>query len=95
MVMTHPDDDPDKFERGNVVRVKNVPGPRMIVVYIKNTDEGVRIGCMWFNRCNELQTAQFRPDYLAKASPWQYEKVPAVTEPEADVTTTEETDEDE
>lgn len=70
------DHDPDKFRVGDVVRVKNIVGPRMVIEHIREGATSVgaaipaQIDCVWFDRRYELMSAQFSPRLLAKASPW-------------------------
>lgn len=60
-------DNPNIFAVGDTVRVSNIVGPRMVVVKIENDV----VGCMWFDRRNEVKGFSFRPRFLSKASPWE------------------------
>lgn len=62
--------DPNIFKPGDVVRISNIPGPRMVVSKIIVDAKGVLIRCFWFNRRNEFTGQDFAPSFLSKASPW-------------------------
>lgn len=79
------DRDPNIFRVGDVVRVANIVGPRMLVTRIV-PDDGLEpdrtVETEWFDRRMELCTAAFDPRHLAKASPW-LERPPRSAMPEA------------
>jgi len=63
--------DPEKFHVGDTVRVKNIPGPRMIITGFAQEKNAVANICVkWFDKRSEVQTAWWPAKMLARVAPW-------------------------
>ncbi len=65
-------EDEDKFRICDTVRVKNIPGPRMMITGFK---PGAKAGepnvcCKWFTKNMMLETEWFHTRMLIRVSPW-------------------------
>lgn len=61
-------DDPEKFRVGDVVRVKNIVGPRMLLTGFDPKQDGL-VCLKWFDRRFELQSEWLHLRHLAKFNP--------------------------
>lgn len=61
-------DDPDKLRVGDVVRVKNIVGPRMTITGFDAKNTGM-VMLKWFNRRYEMESEWFHVRHLAKSNP--------------------------
>lgn len=64
-------DQEDKLRVGDPVRVRNIPGPRMIISGFEPNPKSVAlICCKWFDKRSELQTEWFPAKFLVRVAPW-------------------------
>jgi uncharacterized protein YodC (DUF2158 family) len=64
-------DDPNKLRAGDVVRIKNIVGPRMLITGFDAKDHSI-VCLKWFNRRYELETEWFHVKHLAKFNPGEH-----------------------
>jgi uncharacterized protein YodC (DUF2158 family) len=67
--------DPEKLRVGDVVRVNNIPGPRMVVTGFAQPERGkpepvANVHCKWFDKRAVWDGTWFPARLLHKVAPW-------------------------